>query len=160
MAQQRTPEQILKEIQRHERRVEEAEESTGVIEELEHEYAQATASLFILMSERLVPHDDDEQPTKWEHDVFGVSEKRAFTKMNMRLRAKGQCIHIQFYDFDDLIITLHVHVNERSQFSTPSFKDPGEIEYVFNAFRTRKEAEECQTVLDSRQSASADSIVN
>jgi hypothetical protein len=147
----RTPEQMKAELQRLIRCVEAAGEAEGQIEEIEHELAQATSTLFLLVSQRFVSEDEDTEPTEWEHEVMGISKETPFNRFTMRFQVVNNSVQIRVYDMDDLLLTVDLDPNERVKLKTPCFVDPGETQFILSAFKTASEAEACLLVLEARQ---------
>jgi len=156
----RSPDQIKRDLERLIQCVEASGEAEGQIEELEHELAQATSSLFLLVSQRFIAEDEDTEPTEWEHEILGISKETPFNKFTMRFQAKNSSVQIRVYDMDDLILTIYLEPNERSQLVIPCFVEPGETEFMLSAFKTVSEAEACLYVLEARQNNTDTPVLN
>lgn len=157
---ERSIKQLKADLERHRRCIEAADEAMGHIEEIEYVLAQASPTLFMMMSHRFVSDDESIKPEEWEHEVLGVSTEYAFSKFTLRFRSAGQTIQIRVYDADELLLTSNVHLNERVQFSMPTFMDPGEQQIAVYAFKFKAEAEECLAVLEKAQDPNAESSTN
>ncbi len=157
---ERSIKQLKQDLERHKRCIKAAGDAEGQIEEIEYVLAQATATLFIMLSQRFVSEDETNKPDDWVYEVMGVSEEYAFSKFTMRFQATNDTVQISLYDVDELLLTSNLHLNERVQFSMPTYKDPGKFHIAIYAFKTKAAAEECLAILEKAQDPDVDTGLN